>query len=89
MYDGGFQLKLARTRTEVLSVSQRLKDGASGVDTHKGDAVTAPVDCNVLLLQGEEDDQGAHGDGAREGGGGDAEGLLAQSPQSSVGEVTH
>jgi hypothetical protein len=89
MYDGGFQLKLARTRTEVLSISQRLKDGASGVDTREGDVVTAPVDFNVLLLQGEEDDQGAHGDGAGEGAGGDAESLSAQNPQASVGEVTH
>jgi hypothetical protein len=57
MCDGGLQLKLARTRTEVLSVSQRLKGGAITVDTCEGDAVTAPVDFSALLLQGEEDDQ--------------------------------
>ena len=50
MYDGGLQLKLAGTRTEVLSVGQRLQDGASGVDTREGDTVTAPVDFNALLL---------------------------------------
>jgi hypothetical protein len=75
----------------VLSVGQRLQDGArvSTVDTREGDVVTAPVDLNALLLQGEEDDQCGNGDGAVEGSGGDAENLSAQSPQPSVGEVTH
>jgi hypothetical protein len=73
----------------VLSVGQRLKDGATGVDTREGDAVTAPVDFNVLLLQGEEDDQSGNGDGGRKGGGCDAENLSAQNSQSGAGEVTH
>jgi hypothetical protein len=55
MYDGSLQLKLAGTRTEVLSAGQPLEDGASGVDTREGDSVTAPVDFNTLLLQSEED----------------------------------
>jgi hypothetical protein len=59
IYNGGLQLKLARTGTEVLSIGQLLQDGAraSTVDTREGDVVTAPVDFNALLLQGEEDDQ--------------------------------
>jgi hypothetical protein len=50
MYDGGLQLKLARTRTEVLSVGQRLQDRASTVDTREWDAVTTPINFNVVLL---------------------------------------
>jgi hypothetical protein len=73
----------------VLSIGQRLKDGAGTVDTSKGDAVTAPVDFNVLLLQGEEDDQCGNSDAAGEGGGGDAECLSAQNSPSGVGEVTY
>jgi hypothetical protein len=69
----------------VLSVGQRLQDGASTVDTREGDAVTAPVDFNALLLQGEEDDQCGNSDGAGEGSGGDAESLSAQNSQSGVG----
>ena len=69
----GLQSKLARTRTEVLSIGQRSKDGASGINTLKGDVVTTPVDLKVLLLQGEESDQGADGNGTGEGGRGDAE----------------
>jgi hypothetical protein len=67
MYDGGLQLKLAGTRTEVLSVGHRLKDGASTVDTREWYVVTAPVDFDALLLQGEEDDQSGNGDCAGEG----------------------
>jgi hypothetical protein len=73
----------------VLSVGQRLKDGADTVDTREGDAVTAPVDFNVLSLQGEEDDQGGNSDAAGEGRGGDAECLSAQNSPSGIGEVTH
>ena len=73
----------------MLPIGQRLQDRTSPVDTDERDTVTAPVDFNALLLQGEEDDQGAHGDGAGECGGGDAESLSAQNPQSGVGEVTH
>jgi hypothetical protein len=62
---------------------------ASTVDTREGDVVTAPVDFNALLLQGEEDDQCGNSDGAVEGSGGDAESLSAQKSQSGVGEVTH
>jgi hypothetical protein len=57
IYDGGLQSKLARTRTEVLSVGQRLQDRTSTVDTREGDVVTSPIDFDTLLLQGEEDDQ--------------------------------
>jgi hypothetical protein len=88
-YDDGLQLKLARTRTEVLSVGQPLEDGASTVDTHEGDAVTGPVDFNAPLLQDEENDQSGDGDSAGEGSGGDAESLSAHNSQSGVGEVTH
>jgi hypothetical protein len=88
-YNGGLQLKLSRARTEVLSFGQRLQDGASGVDTREGDAVTAPVNFNTLLLQGEEDDQSGNSDGGGEGIGGDAESLSASNSQSTVGEVTH
>jgi hypothetical protein len=57
--DGGLPLKLARTRTEVLSIGQRLQDRArvSTVDTREGDAVTAPLEFSALPSQGEEDDQ--------------------------------
>ena len=89
IYGGGLQLKLARTRTEALSIDQRLQDRASTVDTREGDVVTTPVDFNAPLLQGEEDDQRAHGDGAGEGSGDDAESSSVQSPQSDVGDVTH
>jgi hypothetical protein len=65
----------------VLSVGQRLKDGAGTVDTREGDVVTAPVDFNALLLQGEEDDQSGNGDGAGESSGGNAESLSAQNSQ--------
>ena len=88
MYDGSLQLKLARTRTEVLSMGQPLEDGASGVDTREGDFVTAPVDFNALLLQSEEDNQCGCGDSAGEGSRGDAESLSAQNSQSGVGDVT-
>jgi hypothetical protein len=47
IYDGGLQLKLTRARTEVLSVGQRLQDGAKDVDTHEGDVVTGPIDFDV------------------------------------------
>ena len=87
--DGGLQLKLARTRTEVLSIGQLLQDGAGLVDPREGDAVTAPVDFNALLLQGEGDDQSGNGDSTGEGSGGDAESLSTQNSQSGVGEVTH
>jgi hypothetical protein len=75
----------------VLSVGQHPQNRAraSTVDTREGDVVTAPVDSNILTLQGEEGDQCGNGDGAGEGSGGDAENLSAQSPQPSVGEVTH
>ena len=88
MYDRSLQLKLARTGTEVLSMGQPLEDGASGVDTREGDFVTAPVDFNALLLQGEEDNQCGCSDSAREGGRGDTESLSAQNSQSGVGDVT-
>jgi hypothetical protein len=86
IYNGGLQLKFARTGTEVLSIGQRLQDRArvSTVDTREGDVVTAPVDFNALVLQG-EDDQSGNGDAAVEGSGGDAEGLSAQNSQSGVG----
>jgi hypothetical protein len=57
----------------VLSISQWFEDGAGAVNTLKRDGVTSPVQLNTLLLQGEEDDQGANSDGAGEGGRGDAE----------------
>ena len=85
LYDGGPQLKLARTRAEVLSVSQHLQDRASTVDTREGDSVATPVDFNALMLQG-KDEQSGNGDAAGEGSGGDAESLSARS---NVGEVTH
>ena len=87
IYDGGLRLKLARTRTKVLSIGQRLQDRASTVDTREGDIVTAPVDFNALLLQGEEDDQSGNGDGGGEGSGDGAESLSVQSPQSGVGRL--
>jgi len=74
IYYDSLRSKLARTRTEVLSISQGFEDGASGVETRKGDAVAAPGDLNTPLLQGEEGDHGENSDGAGEGGRGDAEG---------------
>ena len=68
------QLKLARTRAEMLSLCQRLQYGTRAVNTREGPGITTPVDLNILLLQGEEDDQGADGNGAAEGRRGDAEG---------------
>ena len=47
-------------------------DGTSGVNTRKRDVVAAPVQLDVLLLQGEEDNQSANSDAAGEGRGGDA-----------------
>jgi hypothetical protein len=63
IYDGGLQLKLARTRTKVLSVGQALEDGAGIVDTREGDVVTAPVDFNFSLSQDEENDQSGDSEG--------------------------
>jgi hypothetical protein len=83
------QLKLARTRTKVLSVGQHLQNRASTVDTREGNVVTAPVNFDALLLQGEEDDECGNGDCAVEGNGGDAENSLAQDSQPGVGEVIH
>ena len=60
-------LKFARTRTKMLSRSQRFKDGASGIETSKGDVVTAPVELDVLLLEGQKDNQSTNSDGAGEG----------------------
>jgi hypothetical protein len=73
----------------VLSVGQRFQNGASGVDTRVGDAITAPVDSNALLLQGEERDQYGNSDGGDEGSGGDAKSSLVQNSQSGAGDVTH
>jgi hypothetical protein len=73
----------------VLSVGQALEDGAGIVDTREGDVVTAPVDFNVLLLQGEEDDQCGNIDGGVECSGGDAESLSTQNSQSGVEKTTH
>ena len=67
------QLELPRSRTEVLSISQRLENGASGVNACKGDTVTIPVDFYTLLFQGEEGDHGTNSDGAGEARGCDAE----------------
>ena len=89
MYDGSLQLKLTRTRTEVLSVGQPLEDGTSAIDTREGDVVTGPVDFDALLLQDEEDNQCGDCDAAGEGGRGDAESLSAQNSQSGGEEVTH
>jgi hypothetical protein len=89
MYDGGLQLKLARTRTEVLSVGQRLQDRAGTVDTREWYAVTTPINFNVVLLQGKVDDQRGNSDSAGERNGGDAESLSAQNSQSGAGDVTH
>ena len=88
IYDGGLQLKLARTRAEVLSIGQRLQDGVRViiVDTRVGDVVTAPVDSNTLLPE-QEHDPSRDGDGAGEGSGGDAESLSAQNSQSGVGRL--
>ena len=71
--EGSPQLKFARSRTKVLSRCHRFEDGASGIDTGKGNIVTAPIDFDVLLLEREEDDQGANCDSAREGRGSDAD----------------
>jgi hypothetical protein len=78
IYDGGLKLKLARTRTEVLSVGQRLQDGTrvKTVDTRAGNAVTAPVDFNALFLEVYNDRSG-DSEGGDEGSGGDAGSLSA------------
>ena len=89
MHNVGLQLKLARTRAEVLPIGQRLQDRANGVDTREGDVVTTPVDFNALLLQGKEDDQSGNGDGAGESSGGNAESLSAQNLRSGIGKSTH
>lgn len=67
------QLKLARTGSKVLPIRQRIEDGTSGVDTLEREVVTAPVDLDTLLLQGEESDQGGNSDATGESSGGDAE----------------
>ena len=89
MHNVGLQLKLARTRAEVLPIGQRLQDRANGVDTREGDVVTTPVDFNALLLQGEEDDQCGNSDAAGEGSRGDAESSSTRNSRSGVGDVTH
>jgi hypothetical protein len=71
IYDGCWRLKFARTSTEVLFIGQRLQDGASTVDAREGDAVTGPVDSNVMKLQG-EDEQSRNSDGGGECSGGNA-----------------
>lgn len=59
-------------------------DGTSGVNTRKRDVVAAPVQLDVLLLQGEEDNQSANSDAAGEGRGGDAKSFY-QCPRSQPG----
>ena len=89
--DGGLQLKLARTRTEVLSVGQRLQYGArvNKVETPEGDVVTAPVDYNAPRPYPDAvNDKSGDSEGRAEGSGGDAERLSAQNSQSGVGDVT-
>jgi hypothetical protein len=88
IYDS-LELKLARTRTEVLSVGQRPKGEATGVDTREVDTVTPPDDSNVPSSQGEEDDQSGDSEGGAEGSGGDAGRLSAQNSHSGGGEITH
>jgi hypothetical protein len=73
----------------VFSVGQRPQDGASGVDTLVGDIITAPVNFNALLSQGEVHDRSSNSDGSDEGSGGDAKSSLVQKSQSGVGKVTH
>ena len=73
----------------MLSVGRSLEGEADTIGTREGDAVTAPVDFNPPLLQGEEEDQSRNGDGAEGGGGGDAESSLVQNSQSAIGGVTY
>jgi hypothetical protein len=91
IYDGSLQLKLARTRTKVLSVGQRLKDGGAmvpAVDTRDEDAVTAPVEFNAIFPD-EGNNQSGDSDCGVKGSGGDAESLSGQNSQSGVVEIAH
>ena len=54
-----------------------VEDTPKPVTTRERSSVSAPVDLNPLLLQGEEYHKGANGDGTRERGRGDAEGERA------------
>lgn len=62
-------------------------DGTGGVNTRKRDVVTAPVQLDVLLLQGEEDDQSADGDAAGEGRGGDAKSFFLSVPRFTIRQM--
>jgi len=75
----------------MLSLDQLLKYRASAVNPIEGPGVTAPFDLNILLLQGEEGDQGANGNGAGEGRRGDAGGESSSvlSSQPGVAGITH
>jgi hypothetical protein len=75
----------------VVSVGHRLQGEArvTTVETRPWDGITAPVDSNVPLCQGVDNDRYRDGDGGAEGSGGDAKSLSAQNSQSGVGEVTH
>jgi len=53
----------------VLSRGQIPEFGAMAINACERDCVTAPVDLNTLLFQGEEDDHATYGDGAGEGSG--------------------
>ena len=56
----------------MVSRGQLPKFGARAVNACGGDCVTAPLEHNTLLVQGEVDDQAANSDGGGEGGGCDA-----------------
>ena len=66
-------LELADSRTKVLAFSEGLESWARRVETLKRQAITAPVNFDTLLLQGEEYDQGRKCNSARESGGSDTE----------------
>ena len=50
--------ELANSRTEVLAFSKRLESRSRRVQTPKRQAISTPVDFNILPLQGEEYDRG-------------------------------
>jgi len=64
-------LELADSRTKVLTSSKGLESWARSVESLERQTITAPVDFDTLLLQGEEYDQGRKCNGARESGGSD------------------
>jgi hypothetical protein len=72
-------LEFANSRTEVPALGEGLESWTRGIETPERQFVTTPIDFDTIPLEDKEDGQGRKGNGAREGGGGDAKGKTIQT----------